>query len=74
MIECVASDKDLWQRLQRRSEDIDEPSDAHWDVLVHQKEHFDPVRSEELADCQTWESTSDVSCFLASFVRELLAT
>lgn len=74
MIECVAPDEDLWQRLQRRSKDIDEPSDARWDVVVHQKEHFDPIRHEELADCRTWDSTSDASSFLASFVRELLAT
>jgi aminoglycoside phosphotransferase family enzyme/predicted kinase len=74
IIECVAGDEDLRQRLERRSNDVDEPSDAGWDVLLHQKSHFDPIRREELADCWTWDSTSNVSSFLASFVREQLAT
>ena len=74
MIECVAPDEILRERLERRTECVREPSDARWDILQQQKAHFDPIRRDESPDRRIWESTTNANSFLDPFVRELLAT
>lgn len=74
MIECVAPDEILRERLEKRVGDTEEVSDARWEILQQQKAIIDPIRPEESQALRIWDSTRNINSFLASFVRELLAT
>lgn len=71
IIECIAPHEVLRQRLEARMADPREPSDGRWEIFQEQRERFEPIRPEEREDSRTWDSTTDVNTFLASFVREL---
>ncbi|HPV50166.1 MAG TPA: AAA family ATPase [Smithellaceae bacterium] len=43
IIECTCPDKIVKQRLIRRANDKDNPSDGRWEILAEQKKHYEPI-------------------------------
>jgi predicted kinase len=50
----------------------DEPSDGRWEIFKEQEAHFEPVRQDESSLTRSWDSSTDLDSFLASFVWELM--
>lgn len=73
-IECTASEDVVRSRLEQRLTRTDEPSDGRWEIFQQQKTAFEPIRPEEKANYQVWDSTSDPNAFLAALVRDLICS
>ena len=71
LIECVAPEEVIQQRLERRIKQSNEPSDGRWELFPAHKAGFEPIRQEEFSDHLVWDSTTEPHRFLAPFVREL---
>jgi len=71
LIECVAPESVIRQRLERRIKQRNGVSDGRWEIFPAHKAGFEPIRQEESSDHLVWDSTTEPHSFLAPFVREL---
>lgn len=69
---CSAPDQVIKRRLTERIRKSDEPSDGRWEIFPQQKADFEPIQTNELKHCRTWDSTTEADAFLTEFVRELM--
>lgn len=69
---CEATDQVIRRRLTDRIRKSDEPSDGRWEIFPQQKAEFEPIQTNELKHCRTWDSTTEADAFLTKFVRELM--
>ncbi len=72
IIECVAPDDIIKERLVARLTQENEPSDARWEIFQSQKAAFQPIGSDEESDRRLWDSTNDPDTFLVPLVREFI--
>jgi uncharacterized protein len=73
-VECTASEDVVRSRLEQRLTRTDEPSDGRWEIFQQQESAFEPIRPEEKANHQVWDSTRDPNAFLAALVRDLICS
>jgi aminoglycoside phosphotransferase family enzyme/predicted kinase len=72
LVECTCPDEIVRQRLEKRLQDKNEPSDATWEIFPDQKSRFETIGPEEQQGHYVWDSTTDVDSFLASLIRDLM--
>jgi predicted kinase len=72
LVECTASQAVIRRRMEERVTKEDEPSDGRWEIFKEQEAHFEPVRQDESSLTRSWDSSTDLDSFLASFVWELM--
>jgi uncharacterized protein len=72
ILHCAAPDQVIRRRLAERIRKPDEPSDGRWEIFPQQKAEFEPIQTNELKHCRTWDSTTEADAFLTEFVRELI--
>lgn len=69
---CSAPDEVIKSRLAGRARRVNEPSDGRLEIFPQHKAEFEPLESNEIKDCRTWDSTTDADQFLTQFTRELM--
>ncbi|MGO9121625.1 MAG: AAA family ATPase [Desulfomonilaceae bacterium] len=72
IIECIAPDDIIKERLVARLTQENEPSDARWEIFQSQKAAFQPIGPDEESDRRLWDSTNDPDTFLVPLVREFI--
>jgi uncharacterized protein len=72
IIECVAPESVIRERLGKRVGSLNDPSDGRWEIFLLQQADFEPICEDERPYHRLRDSTEELNPFLTSLVREFM--
>ncbi|MGD9817439.1 MAG: AAA family ATPase [Desulfomonilaceae bacterium] len=70
LLQVVASDEIIRERLLQRAKFSKDPSDGRWELFHEQKGRFDEIRPSEIASLEIYDSSQDSQAELGALIRE----